>query len=204
MEFIYITKIDKLLKLGLNKGRKAKIVKFPDWAFSSNSLLISMLRGIFDSDGCFYCHKSYGKYDTAFKKKYHCNPRIHITSISRDLMMDISKSLKILGFHPDNVRINKGNKNSGKNNQDSYSIRVSRISEIIRWFEIEKMSSNPKHITKYLVWRKYGILPPYTKIKDRRKILKGIMNPYYYAGVAERSIAVDISQEIAEPQELLP
>lgn len=191
--------------MGLNKGRKAEIVRFPDWAFSNKKLLISILRGIFDSDGCFYCHKSYGKYDTEFKKKYDCNPRIHITSISKNLMVDISKALKILGFHPDNIRFNKGNTNHGKNNKDSYGIRVSRINEVIKWFEVEKMSSNPKHITKYLIWRKYGVLPSYTKLEERRKILKGTINPYsYYAGVAERSIAVDISSEIAEPQELLP
>jgi len=52
----------------------------------------------------------------------------------------------------------------------SYSLNIRRIDDINRFFYVIG-TSNPKHKTKYEVWKKIGYLPPYTTIKDRKIIL---------------------------------
>lgn len=63
-----------------------------------------------------------------------------------------------------------------KNRKDCYHIEVWNSININKWFDIIG-SKNPKHLTKYLVWKKFGFCPPRTSVKERNKFLKGELNP---------------------------
>ena len=39
-------------------------------------------------------------------------------------------------------------------------------------------SKNPKHATKYSVWKTFDFCPPYTSLELRKKILKKEISPY--------------------------
>ncbi len=80
--------------------------------------------------------------------------------------------------------------NQQKNRQKAYHIEVSNKPNVDKWFELIG-SNNPKHITKYFVWKKYGFCPPHSTLEMRNRFLKDELNPNtFYAGVGERSNAV--------------
>ena len=86
-----------------------------------------------------------------------------------------------------------------------YVIEINKIQDIKNWFEKTVIPQNPKHITKYLIWKKFGFCPTNTTLEERRKILKGEINPYSYykggsAGVANRDRIIESN---IQPQELL-
>lgn len=165
--------IKDIIKLGIQKGNKANYAKIPKWIFSSKKLMAAVLRGLFDTDGSFYCKKCYGKYDNEFRKKYHCQPTIQIKSTSKELIVQIFKIMERLDLHPEKIKIRKGGFLYNKNCKESYFVKLNKLDEIRKWFEILKLSSNPKHITKYLIWKKFGFCPPYTTLVDRKRILEG-------------------------------
>lgn len=174
---VYKQKIIKeIIKLGIKTGNKSSNIRIPKWIFVKEKFMIAVLRGIFDSDGSFYCGKCYGKYDNAFRKKYHCQPRIQITSISKNLIIDTFKIMLDLGFHPEKIKSRKEGFKCGRNCKKSYLIRLNRLKEIKNWFKLFKLSANPKHISKFKLWIKFGFCPPSTTLEERRKILKGEIN----------------------------
>ena len=182
--------IQFLTNLGIPKGKKAHSAQIPQWILSSHddAIKIAFLRGLFDTDGCLESKKCYGKYDTPFRKKYHCQPRIVFTSISEVLMIQVLNLLKELQFHPEKINLRKGGFMNNFNHEKSYRIRLNKLEEIKRWFDILYISANPKHTTKYFLWKKFGFVPPRTTIEERRNILKGEVDIYsYYAGVPEWS-----------------
>src|SRR3989344_5274479 len=147
--------IDSIVNLGIQKGKKVYTTKFPEWIFNSNELMIAGLRGLFDTDGCFNCQKCYGKYDNKFRKKYHCQPRVLITSTSKKLIYQSFEILMSLGLHPTKVEMREKGVICGKKCERSYTIKINRLNEIHKWFDVFNLSSNPKHVTKYLVWKKF-------------------------------------------------
>ena len=180
--------IRKLIQLGVEKGKKVYSAQIPEWVMSAqNSIKIGFLRGLFDTDGNFHCKKCYGKYDNDFRKRYHCQPRIVFVSVSKKLMEQTIELLSQLDLHPESMKARKGSLNNG-NRRQSYIVKLNRLDEMKLWFEELKLSANPKHITKYLIWKKFGFIPPRTTIEERRNILKGERDIYsYYAGVSGRS-----------------
>ncbi|MBS3172708.1 hypothetical protein J4438_03995 [Candidatus Woesearchaeota archaeon] len=172
--------IDKIIELGVKKGKKTLIVEFPSWIFFKKEFMIGALRGLFDTDGNFHCKKCYGKYDNNFRKKYHCQPRIEIVSTSKQLIIQVENILREIGFHPGMIMIKKANNKNGKNNSESYKIRIDRLNEIKKWFEELKLSSNPKHISKYYIWREFRFCPPKLTPEERKQILINKIDPYFY------------------------
>ena len=69
-------------------------------------------------------------------------------------------------------RKSTGFKNKRKNN-GSFRLKLRKKEMIERFFKIIN-SNNPKHITRYCVWKNLGYLPPYTKLKQRKELLKQI------------------------------
>ena len=58
---------------------------------------------------------------------------------------------------------------------DYYCLKtVPDVSKIMK-FVNEK---NPKHITRYLMWKKFGFCPPYTTLEERKQMLKKEVSPY--------------------------
>jgi intein/homing endonuclease len=172
--------ITRMINLGVKKGHKANTVTFPNWIFSKKEFMISALRGIFDTDGNFHCKKCYGKYDNKFRKKYHCQPRILINSTSKRLIFQIIHIMKKLELHPERIKTREKNFSGGKNNKESYFVKLNKLNEIKLWFEELKLSSNKKHISKYLVWKRFGFCPPMLTPSQRENILSNKICPHSY------------------------
>ncbi len=189
---IYKTEIIKeLLNLGLLKGKKVDIASIPPWIISSSlDIKRAFIRGIFDTDGSIFMQKDYTEYADDFNSKYHTKSRIRIASISKKLIQDISYLLDSLNFRY-TIRSRKGGFRHNRNNNSAYFIEINSICEIHRFFE-EIKSHNPKHITKYQIWKKFGFCPPRTTLAQRKDILKNRLDPYkLYAEVPERSKGQD-------------
>ena len=130
---IHRTKIiKKIIDLGVKKGKKAHIVSFPDWIFFKKKFMVAALRGIFDTDGGFHCKKCYGKYDNKFRKQYHCQPRIVISSTSKKLIFQIYEIMNKLGFNPERIKSREAEFARGRNNRKNYFIKLNRLDEIER------------------------------------------------------------------------
>jgi hypothetical protein len=168
------SQVKKLLDLGLPKGKKVKTAEVPRWIIEADlNTIKSFIRGFFDTDGCVFCQKDYTKYAKEFESKYHTKIRIRISSVSKKLIEEVFLLCKKCGFRcVKRVKIiNRVNR------ADVHILEVNEIKGIHRWFN-ELKPSNPKHTTKYLVWKKHGFCPPYTTIKQRKDILKKKINPY--------------------------
>ena len=85
-------------------------------------------------------------------------------------MEQIHVLLKRLDIESKIARKNKKGFKHNRNNNDSYALNIRKKIEIEKWFSIIG-TNNPRHQTRYAVWKKLGHLPPRTTIKDRIKIL---------------------------------
>src|SRR3989344_2256456 len=87
--------------------------------------------------------------------------------------------------------------------KDAYHIEVSGGINVEKWFQIIG-SNNSKHVTKFLVWKKFGFCPPYTNLKQRQSFLSGELIPdLFYAGMGERSNPLE-GQKPGELEGLVP
>src|SRR3989344_7189856 len=106
--------IKEFIKLGIQKGKKVYSCKIPKWCFNSKNLMIGFLRGIFDTDGCVFCGKSY-KTKNNFRKNFHHDIRIRIISVSLDLIKGIRILGRKLGIQFTKIKTKKAGKNMTKN-----------------------------------------------------------------------------------------
>jgi len=120
--------VEYLLKLGLKKGNKIKQqIDIPNWIKKNKKFRVTCLKGLMDTDGCFYV-------DThSIKDKKYFNPGLVFTSYSLPLFLSVQRIFKQLDFHPTG---------RGRN------ISLRREQEITRYFR-EVGSSNPKHLSKF-------------------------------------------------------
>ncbi len=173
--------IEKCISYGFQTGQKALTARIPLGILDNQNIEVTkaLLRGIFDTDGCFACGKSRAKTSSEWKRTYHYIPEITITSCSKTLLSQALTLLEKLGIYakirPKNI---KGFRNN-RNVNNSYALEVRRIDDVKRWFEIIS-SNNPRHQTRHLVWKKYGFLPPRTNIIQRKAMLAGELNPYSF------------------------
>jgi len=170
--------IKKLLEWGLPKGKKVNSAEVPKWIMNSHKLIIySFIRGLFDTDGTIFCQKDYTKYANEFNAKYHTKIRLRFSTVSLKLANQIHSLLKRLRFRVVKRMLKRGCIQYGRNNSDVYIIEINELKSINNFFKNLK-SNNPKHITKYKIWKKFGFCPPNTTIKQRKDILKNRINPY--------------------------
>ncbi len=120
--------------LGIESGRKDNI-SIPEIVKVDNEkILTSLLRGIFDTDGCISFKTKYG-----YQKYY---PVIEIRLLSKKLINDISEILFMLGFKP--AVYLKG---------EYGAIYLSGISTLNRYEELIGWRS-PKNLNKVNQWKK--------------------------------------------------
>ncbi len=155
--------------IGLPFGNKEAIVDVPEIIKNSNTdaILISCLRGIFDTDGSVTFQKRH--------KKVPYYPILKISSASLNLITTIKKMLKRFGFsfyfgsrERYDVRYNHTAK--------VHEIYISGKENFRKWHTLVGFS-NLKHLSKFLVWEKFGFCPIKTKLNDRLSILDGKSNP---------------------------
>lgn len=155
--------------IGLPVGNKIILKDLPDFIKKDKELLINCLRGIADTDFTLTFNKNH--------KSLHPYPEISCVMSNKDLIISLHKHLKEIGLHfnlkTDVKRIRKGNINI------EHKITMYGKDNFLEW--MDKIGFlNPKHITKFLVWRKFGFCPPHLTTKQRILILRGELNPHSF------------------------
>lgn len=163
--------------LGIPSGVKKELT-IPNWIKDNRGFLLSFLRGFFDTDGSISCQRNY----SIRNNKFHTQIRISLSSTSKKLMEEIYSSLRSMDYK---VLI-KSYTPKKKKEKRSYNIVLSGGIQVSKWMD-EIGSKNPKHVTKYLVWKTFGFCPPYTSLELRKKILKKEVSPYSCYGRECRS-----------------
>lgn len=156
--------------LGIPSGIKRELF-IPDWIKNNERYSKRFLRGFLDTDGSISCQRNY----SIKNNTYHTQIRIHLSCISKNLMHEIYELLKSFNFKC-TIRLKQPH---GYGDKPTYEVKVAGGIQVNKWFE-EIDSKNPKHITKYLMWGKFGFCPPYTKLNERMKMLKKEVSPYSY------------------------
>jgi len=115
--------------IGLKIGNKLKQnLDIPAWIIKNRKFRIPCLRGLIDTDGCFYLEKH------KINNKKYCYPRISFVSYSKQLRFSVFKILKELEFSP-KIRNNK-------------SVQLENKKEIRKYFNLVG-THNPKHKQRF-------------------------------------------------------
>jgi hypothetical protein len=180
-------KICNYLKLlGVPVGVKTELV-IPSWILKNRLFKIGFVRGFVDTEGSVFATKD--------SKGQHTRIRMSIINTSKIIVAQISQILKELGVKNIIVKpyIRK------KPLRDAYKIQIAD-SNVEKYFSVIG-SHNPKHSTKYELWKLSGYCMPHTTMKERKSMLAGIeisnhKKNDWCAGVAEpgqmRSLEVAI------------
>jgi len=159
--------IKEFIKNNFPIGKK-KLIKIPIKFKSKRRLSISLLRGIFDTDGTIYFQKNYNKETVCkWKKEHHYIPVVGISSINKNFISDlkllIEKYTKIR-CHLEYSRPSKTAPNP------TWKVVMKCKNNVENWFDIIN-PQNFKHISKFLVWKKLGYYTPRMKLIERLKTL---------------------------------
>ena len=167
IQFNHKVFVDRLIALGLPKGKKTFTIQIPD-NLLRRDILISIVKGIFEADGCLY-------FSHSKKGEYPSYPRLEIRSSSPVLVSQIKSFLKSEGF---SVYVKKPSSNK------TFSILLSGEKMLNLWINTIGLTSL-KNQTKYNFWKTKGFYIPHTALKQRLDICGG--------GTA--ATAVDFSKE---------
>lgn len=122
--------VDYLCKMGLYIGSKVRNqTRVPIWINESEDFIKACVRGLLDTDGCFFVDKH------KYRDKIYHNCGLNFTNRSIPILNFFKNSLTRFGYHP--------------TQKTKFSVFLRRESEVIRYFE-EIGSSNPKHYNKFL------------------------------------------------------
>jgi hypothetical protein len=176
------TRINKICgffrEMGFPVGRKAPTVRVPTAIMETNDMAIrkAFLRGYFDADGCVSFEKGPHVENSKFKRTHHYYPRIAMASVSRDLIyLDIRFLLESIDF---SCRIHE-DKPRGKIKRATYVLVLKGSQQFERWM-VEIGSSNPVHLTKYKVWKKFEFCPTKTTLAQRVAMLSSELDPEFF------------------------
>lgn len=130
-----------LYKLGMPYGNKIKNIRgVPDWIQNNNRYRIAFIRGLFDTDGCFYIDRH------VIKGKLYENPGINFRNYSLPLLFFFESVLTDLNLSPTTT--------------SKHSVVLRKEKNIVKYFR-EVGSSNQKHLRKFRQYfkAKYGRVP---------------------------------------------
>jgi len=146
-------------ELGVPIGVKGEL-SIPQWIKSNSDFSKAFIRGMFDTDGGMFFRRN-NTAKSRLQKVIHAN----ICSTSKVLIQEISNHLS--EFQIKHYLIIRKKSNGEKNAYliDTYKPHVEKFMTIIG-------SHNPKHISKYRIWQKYGFCPSRTTPTQRQQILK--------------------------------
>jgi len=126
--------VDFKKQLGLPLGKKFEL-EIPKEFVNEKELLVSCIRGIFDTDGCLYLEKKNNK----------LYPRIQIVTISHQLANQLSNLMISMGLK---ATLYSEHDTKDYKRQIVYVITIRGVEMLHKFFrEIEP--KNPKHILKY-------------------------------------------------------
>ncbi|MDP2925464.1 MAG: LAGLIDADG family homing endonuclease [Nanoarchaeota archaeon] len=122
-------------------GSKVKQqIDIPKWIKENDLYAKACIRGLLDTDGCFYVDKH------KYKDKIYYNCGLNFSNRSLPILLFFKNNLEKLGFHP--------------TQNTKFSISLRKEKEILNYFKIVG-SSNPKHKNKFKTYFKnrYGRVP---------------------------------------------
>jgi len=124
---------------------------------ASRRMKIAFVRGFFDADGSLiFSKKTYSQ---------HMYPSIELKCVYKAVLADIETILRELAFRTSIGR-----------SDESWVLRINGVEMLELWMKIIG-SSNIKHNSKYLVWRKFGHCPPNTTLRQRMELLRHESDP---------------------------
>ncbi len=174
--------------LGLPVGRK-KNITIP-MVFTKNSKLTrACLKGIADTDGTIVFNKSGG---------IHRNPHVAIKNSSKPLILQMAKLIKRELDVNTSLTLDKLYQDSAimERKTPMNWLRVYGKRELHIW--MEKIGfANPSKISRLMVWKQYGVLPPYTTFPQRVAMIARKLDPYDYYRKGDKAFPkpIKISQE---------
>ncbi len=142
--------------LGLPNGNKMQLQSLPSFVKKNKQLLTSCLRGLADTDFGLYFHNN-------------GYPGLICAMSNKGLINDIFVALQELGFTV-KIRFDVERIRNGKVNIE-HVIKLYGKKNLEKWVHIIGFW-NPKHMTKYLVWKKLGFSKNKTTIQERISMLQ--------------------------------
>ena len=126
--------VDYCQRFGFEMGNKVKHqVDMPEWIKANNVFKKECIRGLFDTDGCFFNH------NYVVNGKKYSYLKIAFTSASTPLINSVAETLINFGF---NVRISKNHKD----------VRIEDAYFVTKYID-EIGSHNEKHLQKIRKWK---------------------------------------------------
>lgn len=145
--------------IGLSVGKKT-MEDLPKFIKQDRKLVINCIRGIADTDFSLYFTKN--------EKGQYSEPAILCVMNNKELIQNLGKYLESFGF---DVRIKTDIKRTRNGtNLIEHRIGIYGRKNLEKWMNLIGFS-NPKHLTKYHIWKKFGYCNPKTRIDERLKIL---------------------------------
>ncbi len=139
--------------LNLPSGKKAEI-EIPACMLRSRRFVTGVLRGLFDGDGSL-----------SFKSKWglgHTYPVLSYTSISEPLIRQLQEQLRKLGFTVP--------KKLEERENGTFYMWLNGDRNYEKWMNTIGFN-NPKHLTKVVLYEKFGVVPPMTGLRERVKLI---------------------------------
>lgn len=186
----------KVLKIP--SGNKCKTVEIPEIILDSDEKnQCSFIRGLADADFSLTFKRKSAKH----KMNYY--PVISANFASRGLVKGMRILLEKIGFNV--VTLNSLNKRY-KKYYLSHIINLNGRTNLELWIELIGFN-NPKHLTKYLIWKKFGFCPPHTTLLQRKEVLAENLDPLSLYKKERKKVDVGGGRfefGSSHPQELLP
>ena len=147
--FVFYSKVlvNYFSRLGIPTGNKSSRIRIPTIFKSSDNLLISFIRGLADTDFCLTLKRRY--------KKIQYYPVIVGVSKSKDIIYEISKYLKKLGFRP-SLETRKQFDKRVQKLVVTYALYLYGHKQTVMWMQIIGFKSS-KHLKKFDLWKKRNI-----------------------------------------------
>lgn len=150
--------------IGLPVGKKSATIQIPKKLMLGKSeIKNAVIRGIADTDFSYTFQKKH--------KNRHYYPVISGTTVSKELAQQIKGLLEEI-----NIQSRISCYLRKKTNRFEYLIRIRGPALVERWMTYIG-TKNPKHETKYKIWKKFGFCPAKTTLEQRKLILNGTLNP---------------------------
>jgi hypothetical protein len=142
--------------LGLPAGNKLQLHGLPDFVKGRRGLLAACIRGIADTDFGLYFYKD-------------GTPELALTLNNKPLLQDVYAQLRYLGFDP-KLRLDVQRTRAGKQHTE-HTLKLYGKANLEKWIQVIGFW-NPKQITKYSAWKRFGMRSTGTTTEQRLALLQ--------------------------------
>ncbi len=175
LELMYFGKpfYEYLMDLGMAASPKRDRAIIPSFIFQEG-LEKHFLRGLFDTDGCVIFDRQ--------NKKEHAYPRLELKMLPSPMRKQTLEILSNLEYRP----ITSAQQNG------CIRIQMNGKKILEKWVNEIKFH-NPRHETKYKIWKNLGYYMTNTNIQHRQEVLRNI--DLHTAGLSSQECSSDAHEE---------